>query len=92
MLNLGLSRQVVVDRLFTGSHDGTIKVWDIFGIKEDAGLGQSNADEEDGDTQIILDDDYPYGDDDDGYYDEGMFLQSDTNLQDKRHKDVADIV
>lgn len=84
--------KVVNDRLFTGSHDGTIKVWDIFGIKEDAGMPPQADGDDDDETKIILDDDYPYGDNDEDYYDESMFLSDSPELHGKANKDVMDMV
>ena len=67
-------------RLFTGSHDGTINVWDIAGIKEDIGFSKAEGEEDiEEETQIIIDDTYPYGDE---YGETGsMFLASDPDLR-----------
>ena len=35
--------QLVEDRLFTGSHDGTLGVWDASGIKEDNLFGKEDG-------------------------------------------------
>ena len=37
--------QIVRDRLFTGSHDATLRVWDISGIKEDTTFGGGRDDD-----------------------------------------------
>lgn len=82
--------QVVDARLFTGSHDGTVKVWDIAGIKEDIGFTKAEGEEEiEEETQIIIDDDYPYGDEYGGETG-SMFLASDPDLRagnNNNHKD-----
>jgi len=44
--------QVVETRLFTGSHDGTIKVWDIAGLKDDSTFGLEGTDEVDEETKV----------------------------------------
>lgn len=86
--------QVVDDRLFTGSHDGTIKVWDISGIREDAGIAKIEEDEEDEEARVILDDGYPYGDGDSYYNENGsMFLNNNPELRDTTNKDqIMDMV
>ena len=81
---------MVDDRLFTGSHDGTIKVWDIFGIKEDVGTAPAEEDDEE-DTEIMLDA-YPYGEEEDGYYDENMMMASSADLKNKNKDEIMDMV
>lgn len=88
---------MVDGRLFTGSHDSTVKVWDISDIQEEANANK--ADEEDDDdelddeTKIIFDEDYPYGDE---AFDENgsMFLENDETEDTKktRRDELMDMV
>ena len=36
--------QIVAGKLFTGSYDGSLRVWDITGIKDDTTFGRAAED------------------------------------------------
>lgn len=83
---------MVDTRLFTGSHDGTVKVWDIAGIKDETDAVKAEGDEEiDDETKIIIDDTYPYGEN--GYNETGsMFLIDDEANPKSKRDELMDMV
>ena len=45
--------QIVDGRLFTGSHDGTLRVWDASGIKNDSVFGQDDDEDTDKNANTV---------------------------------------
>lgn len=78
---------MVEGRLFTGSHDGSVKVWDITGLKDETDTNNGDEEEIDEETKIIIDDTYPYGDE----YESGSTFLRDDDAP-KTHRTDIDLV
>lgn len=88
---INVAVQVVKDRLFTGSHDGTIKVWDLSGIKEK----ETKENGEDSEEETLEDYDFALDGEMEDYPGESgsMFLDNDTTAKRKSNKDeIMDMV